>query len=220
MSFQRARSKDQIQNRIREIIDATSAIYNSVGYEGLNFSIISEYTQFTRPNIYKYFTTKDEILLMILKEDFKSFIMAFINSFQINKLYSLYEIAEIWTNELLEHKRLLELYGILFTSIEKNVSLEYLTDFKRSQVAIYQNLVKFMHQLFPEAGEDNIDIFISSVLTLACGLYSMSNLSDIQLEANRLSGSGYTPPDFKKTYMACFYQQMYCLKNCIEIKAE
>ena len=96
MSFQRARSENQIQDRIQEIIDATSSIYNSVGYEGLNFSAISEYTKFTRPNIYKYFNTKDEILLVILKEEFQSFIASLIKSFKINKLYSLYEISEIW----------------------------------------------------------------------------------------------------------------------------
>ena len=77
MSFQRARSEDQIQDRIQEIIDATSSIYNSIGYDGLNFSIISEYTKFTRPNIYKYFKTKDEILLVILKDDFKVFRISF-----------------------------------------------------------------------------------------------------------------------------------------------
>lgn len=220
MGFKRARSEDQIQDRIKEIIDAASSIYNSVGYEGLNFSTISEYTKFTRPNIYKYFKTKDEILLVIMKEDFKSFISAFIKSFKVNKLYSLYEITEIWTCRLIEHERLLKLYGILFTTIEKNVSLESLAEFKKELIVKYQQLVNFISQLFPEASEDNINNFISSVLTLACGLYSMSNLSDIQLEAIRLSDCDYTPPDFKKTNMACFYQQIYCLKHSIEIKKE
>lgn len=220
MSFQRARSEGQIQDRIKEIISATSSIYDSVGYEGLNFSIISEYTKFTRQNIYKYFRTKDEILLLILKEDFKSFISAFFKSFKINKLYSLYEITDIWTCRLIEHDRLLKLYGILYTTLEKNVSLESLVELKKEILTSYQQLVNFISQLFPEASEDNISNFISSVLTLACGLYSSTELSKLQMEATKLADENYTFPDFKKVYMACFYQQVYCLKHSIEIKSE
>lgn len=220
MSFQRARSEDQIQDRIKEIISATSSIYDSVGYEGLNFSIISEYTKFTRPNIYKYFGSKDEILLLILKEDFKLFISDFIKSFKINKLYTLYEITDIWTCRLIEHERLLKLYGILYTTIEKNVSLESLVEFKKEILVSYEQLVNFISELFPEASEDNIGNFISSILTLACGLYSSTKLSNLQIEATKLADENYTFPEFKKVYMACFYQQLYCLKNSIEIKLD
>lgn len=220
MSFQRARSENQIQDRIQEIIDATSSIYNSVGYEGLNFSTISEYTKFTRPNIYKYFKTKDEILLIILKEEFQSFISSLIKSFKINKLYSLYEISEIWADTLIKHGRLLDIYSILFTTIEKNVSVESLSEFKKEMVAIQFQLTDLIVQLFPNANNDNIINFIYSELTLACGLYPMSKLSNLQMEAIKLSASGYTPPDFRKTYMACLYQLMYCLQHSIEIKKD
>lgn len=218
MSFQRARSEDQIKNRIQELVNAASVIYDSEGYEGLNFSTISEYTKFTRPNIYKYFKTKEEILLLILIEDFKSWISSLNKSFKINKLYSIYEIGEIWTDTLIEHERLLELYSILFTIIEKNVSVEALAEFKKELIAIQSTIIDLVSQLFPEASNDSIMNFIYSALTLAFGLYPMSKLSELQLEAIKLSGSNYTAPDFKKTYMASLYQIMYCLEHSIEIK--
>ncbi|MCL6605010.1 MAG: hypothetical protein K6T94_19270 [Paenibacillus sp.] len=59
--------------------------------------------------------------------------------------------------------------------------------------------------------------FIYAAFTLAFGLYPMSKLSDLQIEAIKLSGSIYTPPDFKKTYLASLYQLMYCLEHSIEI---
>ncbi|MVX64283.1 TetR family transcriptional regulator [Clostridium chromiireducens] len=220
MDFQRARSEDQIQNRIQEIVDAVSSIYSSVGYEGLNFSIISKYTKFTRPSIYKYFKTKDEILLVILKDEFKSFVSDLITSFKINKLYSLYEISEIWTDRFIEHKKILDLYSILYTAIEKNVSLELLVETKKELNMINSQLADFIGQLFPSASNDSITNFIASMLSLAGGIYSMSNLSDLQLEAIKLSGLDYTTLDFKKEFMASIYQQMYCLKNSIEVKKE
>lgn len=220
MSFQRARSHDQINDRIQEIIVAASSIYNSAGYEGLSFSTISEYTKFTRPSIYKYFKTKDEILLILLKEDLTSFISTLIKSFKINKLYSLYEITEIWADTLIEHERLLDLYSILFTIIEKNVSVESLSDFKKEILQIQIPLFDFASQLFPNAKKKDIESFIYSQLILAFGLYPMSKLSPIQEEAIQLSGVNYTPPDFRKTYMECFYQLIYCLEHSIGIKKD
>lgn len=218
MSFQRARSKDQIEDRIQEIVNAASIIYNSVGYEGLSFSAISEYTKFTRPNLYKYFKTKEEILLLIMIKDFKSWILTISKSFKINKLYSVYEIGEIWTDTLLEHERLIELYAILFTIIEKNVSVEALAEFEKESIVIHSTLFDLVSQLFPNASNDSIMNFMYSSFTLAFGLYPMCKLSELQIEALKLAGSNYTSPDFKKTYMASLYQLMYCLENSIEIK--
>ncbi|WP_068500976.1 TetR/AcrR family transcriptional regulator [Paenibacillus kribbensis] len=218
MNFQRARSKDQIQDRIQEIIKAASMIYDSEGYEELNFTKISEYTKFTRPNIYKYFKTKEEILLLILNKDLKSWISTLSKSFQINKLYSIYEIGEIWTDTLIEHERLIKLHAILYTTIEKNVSLEALAEFEKSSIEINSTITSLVSQLFPKASNDSIMNFIYAATTLAFGLYPMTKLSELQKEAIKLSGSIYTAPDFKKTYIASLYQLMYCLEHSIEIK--
>lgn len=219
MTFKRARSEPQIQERIQDIINAASEIYNDLGYEGLNFSAISEYTKFTRPNIYKYFKTKDEILLEILKEDMASWITCLSNSFKLNKLYSLEEISEIWVNNLSEHSRLLELYSFLFTTIEKNVSVEALAKFKQDTIPTYQvQLLTLVEQLFPTATQASLYDFIVAQMTLAFGLYPMCQLNDLQLQAIELSGINYVAPDFKKSYKLYVYQLMYCLENRIELK--
>lgn len=218
MKFQRARSEEQIQDRIQEIVKAASMIYDAEGYEGLNFTEISEYTKFTRPNIYKYFKTKEEILLLILNQDLKSWIFTLSNSFQINKLYSIQEIGGIWTETLMEHERLIELHAILYTTIEKNVSVDALAEFEKESIANNSAIFDLVTQLFPKAGVDNITNFIYAAFTLAFGLYPMSKLSDLQIEAIKLSGSIYAPPEFKKTYLASLYQLMYCLEHSIEIK--
>lgn len=220
MSFQRARSDDQIKERIQEIIAAASSIYDDAGYEALNFNAIAEYTKFTRPSIYRYFKTKDEILLILLQEELKSYTATLIQSFKINKIYSLKEITQIWTDNLERHERLLDLYAILFTTIENNVSREALAAFKKEIAAIQFPLFDIVCQLFPKADHDSIETFIYSQLTLAFGLYPMTKLSNHQKEAIQLSGVDYTPPDFRKTYMSSLYQLMYCLEHAIIFEKE
>lgn len=136
MKFQRARSEEQKQDRIQEILNASSIIYDTAGYEGLNFTAISEYTKFTRPNLYKYFKTKEEIILLILNQDLKSWIAKLSKSFVINKLYSIQEIGEIWTETLMEYERLIELHAILYTTIEKMSLWKHLLNSRKLQLKI------------------------------------------------------------------------------------
>lgn len=217
MGFKRARSNEQIQDRIQEIVNAASTIYNAVGYEGLSFTTISEHTNFTRPNIYKYFKTKDEILLIIIKDDFKSFVTSLMKSFKINRLYTLYEISEIWTDKLMEHRRILDMYALL-SLIEKNVSVEALSEFKKEMTTLQLSLINLISELFPKAGKDSVENFFYLQLTLAFGLYPTCQLNDLQIKALKLAGLNYTYPDFKKTYSAGLYQLMYCLEQSIDIK--
>jgi AcrR family transcriptional regulator len=217
MCFQRARSDEHVQQRIEEIISATLKIYDSIGYEGLSFSAISELTKFTRPTIYKYFKTKEEILLKILASDVETWIATLVNSFKLNKLYSLDEIAEIWVDAITQNYRLLNLYSILFTSIEKNVSLEALAEFKRDSLKFQTPMLDLLKQLFPKAAIEDISNFIINQLALAHGLYPMSQLSELQLEALKLSKADFAAIDFKRTYKASIYQLMYCLeKRCLK----
>lgn len=220
MSFKRARSDEQIRDRIQEIVDAASAIFNSSGYEGVTFTAISEYTDFTRPNIYKYFKTKDEILLIIIKDDFKSFVTSLVKSFKINKLYTIQEISGIWTDRLIEHKRLLDFYSLLSVFIEKNVSVEALSRFKKEMTELQSSLINLISQLFPKANNESITNFFFLQLTLAFGLYPTCQMNDLQVEALKLAGLDYSCPDFRKTYSAGLYQLMYSLENSIDIKKD
>lgn len=218
VDFKRARSNEQIQDRIQEIVTVASDIYNSLGYENFTFTTISERTQFTRPNIYKYFKTKDEILLLIIKDDFKSFLNSLIQSFKINKIYSISEISEIWTDRLLEHKRLLNMSSLLYTSIEKNVTVEALSEFKNEMTILHKSFINFLTQLFPKSTNESVENFFYLQLTLAFGLYPTCQLSNSQIEALKLAGLPNICPDFKKLYRSGLYQLMYSLENSIDIK--
>ncbi|NFD77052.1 TetR/AcrR family transcriptional regulator [Clostridium botulinum] len=218
MSFKRARSEEQVQNRIDEIISATSELYDSYGYDGVSFSKISEHTNFSRPNIYKYFKTKEEIFLVILGNDYKSFVSELIDSFKINKIYSLYDITEIWADTLIRHKRLMEIHALLHTILKKNVSDEALFKLRKDMSNTQIPLARIVSQLFPNATEDEISDFIRDQLVFAFGIYPMLNNKDVQTDINELKEQNKTIQKFKTVYMSCLYKIMYCLKNSIDIK--
>lgn len=215
MCFQRARSTAHVQERIQEIISAASKIYDSIGYESLNFSEISKLTKFTRPTIYKYFNTKEEILIKILSMDIETWIFSLRNAFKINKIYSIDEIADIWASTISKNYRLLDLYSILFTSIEKNVSVNVLAEFKKDLLRQEEIAMELLKQLFPKAKDGDISNFIINQLALAVGLYPMCQLCEIQIKAIEAAEIKYEAPDFKNTYKSSISKLMYCLNQGI-----
>ena len=213
MSFKRARSDIQIKTRIEEIIKVAAQIYDEHGYEGVNFSTISELTKFTRPTIYKYFSTKEEILLQILSYDLDNWVSTLLSSFQYNKIYTTEEISKIWAHSIASQKRMNELYSILFTMLEKNASMDAIIEFKRSMFESVQPLVDLIRQLFPSANLIQIQYFMTIQHALAVGYYPMCNLTDIQIEAMQTISPNYIFPDFETGFQKALHQLMLLLEN-------
>ena len=69
MKWQRARSEEQKEHRISEIVDATARLYEKHSFEEISFTLIAKEAGFTRSNLYKYFSSKEEIFLTFLIQD-------------------------------------------------------------------------------------------------------------------------------------------------------
>ena len=66
--FVRARSEEQKQARMAEIKAAADSLFNSVPYQEITLSTIAGKLSWTRANLYKYVTTKEEIYLEICSD--------------------------------------------------------------------------------------------------------------------------------------------------------
>ena len=216
MDFKRARSNEQIQSRMDEIVCAAAKIYDESGYENITFTSIAEITNFTRPTIYKYFSTKEEILLKLLSTDLDTWSKTLITSFKLNTIYTTKQISKIWAKSYSAQTRLLELCSILFTIIEKNVSLEALADFKASIFNSINPVYELISQLYPKADLARIYYFLTIQQSVVLGLYPMCNPSETQKEAIKLSKTNINVPDFEEAFEKALFQLMYFLEQNIE----
>ena len=156
-----------------------------------------------------------KFFLILLRQDLQIFIDSLIGSFKLNRIYSLKEITGIWTETLIIDHRLFDLYAIIFTLVENNVSVEALATFKKEMLTIQAPLVDFSAQFFPNATLQLLQTFIYFQLIFAFGLYPVTKLSPLKEKAVALSGVAFTPPTFREVYQTCFYQQVYCLAKDI-----
>ena len=62
--------------RREEIIAACETLYETMGFKDLTLKEIARYTSLSRPSIYNYFETKEEIFLAILQKEYWSWVEA------------------------------------------------------------------------------------------------------------------------------------------------
>lgn len=196
MTWVRARSDEQIEQRISEIVDATARLFESHRYEEITFAMIAKEADFTRSNLYRYFETKEDVFLELLKYDIVNWRVRVLETFP-DELISIQEFAEQWVELLLEHKRLIKLFTILYTMLEKNASLEALIGFKKKSLAELETASEKLVKVLPFTSPEAVGEFLSTHIALTLGSYQMIDLAPKQKEAMEAVQMDTNPETFK-----------------------
>ena len=199
MSWIRARTEEQKELRISEIVDATARLYEKRSFEDITFVLIAKEADFTRSNLYKYFNTKEEVFLELIKHDIVRWRKEVVDTFK-NQHYSIKDFAKIWVDIQIRHKRMIGLFTILYTTLEKNSSLQSLISFKKKIKEELELIAAVLMDIMPFFTLETVVEFIFSQLALAIGTYPMLNLTDAQKEAMDTVGLTSDPQYFKSIY--------------------
>ena len=188
MNFQRARNHEQKEIRMQQIMDATLELYENQPYQKISLSTIAKKLNFTRANLYKYVRTKEEIFLYILIKEAEKFIIELKKKFVRKKDLSVEEFANLWAESFDQNHRFIELMSIMYSIIQKNVSLEYLIEFKKKFSIFLIEANEIIQVALPNLSKEVIQQFLTMQIFYAMGLYPASNESKVQKEAIEKSG--------------------------------
>ena len=197
MDFERARTQEQFLSRRKDIMNACMAIFESDGYEAINFKRLSQMTTIQRSTIYNYYSTKDEILIDVLAEEMRDWTADLQKMLQASVTYSIPDFSERLTNALASRERLLRLYSMLFDLLEPNCSFDRLVEFKKSAITTAAMLCQVISRHFPDFQMDKVVNIANSITCLVLGLYPMSHLNEKQIKAIEAVGTSYCTPDFE-----------------------
>jgi AcrR family transcriptional regulator len=192
----RARSDEQIEQRIREIVDATARLYEEHRFEEITFAMISKEADFTRSNLYRYFETKEDIFLELISHDIEIWRNHVLETFP-DEIIPVQEFAERWVNLLLEHARLIKLFTILYTVLERNASLEALIAFKQKTLEELNIVAEKLAKVLPFTSFEAIGEFLNTQTSLTLGSYPMIDLAPKQKEAMEAVGMDTDPGIYK-----------------------
>ena len=205
MYFLRARTREQIEKRQLEILQACEKLFIAGGYENVNIKAISEMTTIGRSSIYTYYKTKEEMLLDLLRMELAGWeeelfawreLSAEMAGGAANRA-AVRAFCEQFADILMEHEKMLRYFCLLYTLLEKNCRLEKLVEFKREAVPVIGRIAERLSGRFPMLSPDAADEVIHQFIGFVLGMYPVSHLTPKQARAIELSRTGYAPLDFR-----------------------
>ena len=197
--MKRACNLEQVLERKREIVEAVNKMFDEIDYQDISMKTISDNISIARSSLYCYYSSKEEIMLDLLKDNYLSFLNDLIEIIKnkddiINKICNLY----------LNNTRLLKIISVHLIDIETHVSLESLINFKKDFVIPFQNLNKALKESYPYLLDSDITVISNSLIMFINSLYPMIHPNEIQKKAMEKVGMPYChdPYSFCYSYLS------------------
>lgn len=187
MEFQRARNAEQKDIRINEILDAATELYDTTIFQNITMVSIAKKINFSRANLYKYFSTKEEIYLYVMLREFHLWIEDLQNTSAKKSFLSEKEFCKLWAETLFKHERFIKLYSINNTVLAKNSSVEILVTYRKKIYNFAIELKKILKNYIPYLTEQQLTYFMQYQLDYIVGLYPKTLLSENQKKAIEIS---------------------------------
>lgn len=169
----RARSDDQKEERLNQIKEATAQLFENNPYNEITLTTIAEKLNWSRANLYKYVTTKEEIILEIAKDKMTSYYSDLLAAFPKGNNYSAEVIAEVWSGIINAHQSYMRYVSYLNPVIETNVTVDRLAVFKKQYYDLANALSDILSKMLNLSKEDayklQLDIlFFGSSSAICC----------------------------------------------------
>ena len=118
--------------RREEIIKACEELYDKYNFKDITIKLISEHTSFSRPSIYNYFETKEEIFLALFQREYEKWKMELDEIREKNDTLTKDEFAKELAHTIENKERLLKLLSMNMYDLEENSRMERLKEFKEA----------------------------------------------------------------------------------------
>lgn len=123
-------TKEQVLHRRDEILDACDELYRESSFKEVTIKGIAARTSFSRPSIYNYFQTIEEIFLGLLQREYERWAVELEQIRDGGEQLDVEGLACAIAHSLEGHASLLRLQSMNLYEIEENSRIERLTDFK------------------------------------------------------------------------------------------
>ena len=186
-------SAELTNSRREEIITACRKLFQSMSYKEITIKEIAVETSFTRPSIYNYFESKEEIFLALFQKEYESIAEELDLLCQRKEALSLEDLASALAQALDKRSMLLKLLSMNLYDMEENVRLERLVEFKTAYRDFISVVDRCLRKFCPTLGEQSRQTFLYSFLPFMFGLYPYTVATDKQKAAMEKAGLDFTP---------------------------
>ena len=202
-------SPELVSARKEEIITACETLYQTMGFKEITIKEIADYTSFSRPSIYNYFETKEEIFLAILQKEYERWIDDLDAVSREHDSLTRAELAEALARTLHKREQLLKLMSMNHYDMEANSRMERLTEFKRAYGWSLRAVERLLEKFCPEMSGQGRKEFLYAFFPFIYGIYPYAVVTDKQREAMEKADVGYV-------YHSIYEIACSCAKKLLE----
>ena len=182
---------EQIAQKREEIINACEQLYKTMSFREITLKGIGNITSFSRPTIYNYFETKEEIFLGLFKREYDRWnedLTAILNE---NPKLTKAELSEKIAASLAGRDQLLKLLSMNNYDMESNSRQEMLKAFKQSYGQSMQLMSMLLEKFCPDMSAADIRDFIYTFYPFMFGIYPYTAVTEKQDAAMKEAGIQY-----------------------------
>ena len=195
--------------RREEIIAACETLYQTMGFKEITIKEIADYTSFSRPSIYNYFETKEEIFLALLQKEYERWIADLEEVIVSNGTMTRDGIADALARTLERREQLLKLMSMNHYDMEANSRMERLTEFKRAYGGSLKAVDRLLRTFAPDMTDREREDFLYAFFPFIYGIYPYAMVTDKQRRAMEEAETGYV-------YRSIYELAFRCARKLLE----
>ena len=176
-------SPERTAARKEEIISACEKLYQTMNFKDITLKEIGNETSFSRPTIYNYYQTKEEIFLALFEREYVRWNEELLSILKDNEKLIKEQLAEKLALSIANRKQLLKLLAMNNYDMEENSRPELLTSFKVAYGESIKNVCRILTKFCPEKTVKEIQDFIYVFFPFMFGIYPYTAVTDKQRQA-------------------------------------
>ena len=176
-------SPERTAARKEEIINACEKLYQTMSFKDITLKEIGNETSFSRPTIYNYYQTKEEIFLALFEREYVRWNDELQTILRDNRKLTKAELAEKLAASLANRQQLLKLLAMNNYDMEENSRPELLNSFKVAYGESIKNVCSILTKFCPKKSEQEIQNIIYIFFPFMFGIYPYTAVTDKQKKA-------------------------------------
>lgn len=181
-----------IAGRREEIVNACEKLYRTMSFRDITLKEIGREVTFSRPTIYNYFRTKEEIFLALFEREYDRWNADLETILGLPALMEKTELAGAVAKSLEKRTQLLKLLSMNNFDMEENSREELLTSFKRAYGRSMENIRAILRKFCPGMSGERIGNVIYVFFPFMFGIYPYTAVTEKQKNAMKNAGVAYT----------------------------
>ena len=194
---------EQIAQKREEIINACEQLYSAMSFREITLKEIGSITSFSRPTIYNYFETKEEIFLALFKREYDRWNEQLTAILEENEQLTKAQLADRIAQSLADRPQLLKLLAMNNYDMEANSRQELLTSFKQSYGGSMRRMTMLLTKFCPDMSVTDIQNFMYTFFPFMFGIYPYTSVTENQKKAMKEAGINFSYQSVYELVCSC-----------------